>query len=78
MRTINTRDLAHGTKKIRKILSGGETLQWASRGEVIALIHPVRKSATLSDRDWLARATKVGAVNQGTTSVSQAIADDRG
>lgn len=78
MRTINTRDLAHKTKEIREVLSGGEALQWTSRGEVVAVIHPVQKSAALLGRDWLSRATKSGAVNRGTTSVSQAVSDDRG
>lgn len=77
MRTINTRDLAHKTKEIREALVGGEVLQWTSGGKVIAMIHPVRKFTALSERDWLARATKSGAVNRETTSVSQTISDDR-
>lgn len=78
MQTISTRDLAHRAKDLRKLLAAGQPLQWATRGKLIARLEPPMKSSAEVKRDWIARATKAGAVNRKTRTVSQELYDDRG
>ncbi len=78
MKTINTRDLAHRTKKVRSALAMGETLEWKSRGRTIAVLEPVRKEPPVRKNHWLERAIRAGADQSGEPMVSQQIYDERG
>jgi hypothetical protein len=78
MQTISTRDLAHRAKEVREMLSSGKTLQWSSRGRLIATLAPPAKAGARVKRDLLARAKAAGAVNDGPQPVSQSVYDDRG
>ncbi|MFM8764531.1 MAG: hypothetical protein ACKOHM_04020 [Spartobacteria bacterium] len=75
MHIVTSRDLAHRTKEIRKLLVAGKTLQWTSHGAAVALIFPVE--AAIPKPDWLARARAAGAVNQSSPPVADSIYADR-
>jgi antitoxin (DNA-binding transcriptional repressor) of toxin-antitoxin stability system len=77
MQTISTRDLAHRAKDLRRLLAAGQPLQWATRGKIIARLEPPARSGPKAKPDWIARATKVGAINRRTRTVSQELYDDR-
>jgi|GEM_PF-918040 len=77
MKTVNTRDLAHRSKEIRKTLASGERVQWKSRGELIAVLEPARKPGLGAKNNWLRRAAAVGAVNKDVPTASQLIYADR-
>lgn len=77
MHTISTRDLAHRAKDLRKLLAAGHPLQWATRGKIIARLEPSARSGAKAKPDWIARATKAGAVNRRTRTISQELYDDR-
>jgi len=78
MKTINTRDLVHRTKEVRNVLAMGETLEWKSRGQTIAVLEPVRKQPLVRKNHWLERAIEAEAVHPGEPMVSQLIYDERG
>lgn len=78
MHTINTRHLAHHAREVRKLLAAGHTLHWTSRGKLIARLEPPIHSAGATRPDWIARATKAGAINRTPQTVSQALYEDRG
>jgi len=77
MQTISTRDLAHRAKDLRKLLAAGHPLQWATRGKLIARLEPPARSGAKAKPDWIARATKAGAINRRTRTVSKELYDDR-
>jgi antitoxin (DNA-binding transcriptional repressor) of toxin-antitoxin stability system len=78
MQSISTRDLAHRASEVRRILSTGQPLQWASRGKVIARLEPPARPEARGRRDWIARAMEAGAVNRSRRTVGMAVYDDRG
>lgn len=78
MQTISTRDLAHRAREVRKLLAAGRTLQWATRGQPIARLEPAGRTVVPTDRDWIARATKAGAVNRKVKTVAQDLYEARG
>lgn len=78
MQTISTRDLAHRASALRKLLAAGQPLQWSSRGKLIARLEPPARQGAAAGRDWIARATKAGAVNRSRQTVTQELYDDRG
>ena len=78
MKAINTRDLAHRAKEIRRALELGESLEWKSRGRTIAVLEPVHKEPPVRKNHWLERAKRAGAAPSGETMVSQRIYDERG
>jgi antitoxin (DNA-binding transcriptional repressor) of toxin-antitoxin stability system len=77
METITSRDLAHHSKEVRKMLAAGKTLRWTSHGALVALLQPAAVSGKHSKPDWISRAREAGAVNQSADSISQAIYGDR-
>jgi hypothetical protein len=77
MQTISTRDLAHRAKDLRKLLAAGQPLQWATRGKIIARLEPPARTGAKAKPDWIGRATKAGAINRRTRTVSQELYDDR-
>jgi antitoxin (DNA-binding transcriptional repressor) of toxin-antitoxin stability system len=78
MQTISTRDLAHRASEVRKLLAAGQPLQWATRGQLIARLEPAERTGAPTDRDWIARATKAGAVNRKSQTVAQEVYNARG
>lgn len=78
MQTISTRDLAHRAKDLRKLLAAGQSLQWATRGKLIARLEPPATAGAGAKRDWITRATEAGAVNRRTKTVSQELYENRG
>ena len=78
MQTISTRDLAHRASDVRKLLAAGQPLQWATRGKLIARLEPPARPGAGTKRDWIARATKAGAVHRKTKTVAQTLYEDRG
>ena len=78
MRTIGTRDLAHRASDVRKILSTGQPLQWASRGKLIARLEPPARPGRQGRTDWITRATEAGAINRSPRTVAQGVYEDRG
>ena len=78
MQTISTRDLAHRASEVRKLLDAGQPLQWATRGRLIARLEPPMRADARAQRDWIARATKAGAVNHRAKTVAQELYDTRG
>jgi len=77
MKTITSRDLAHHSKEVRKMLAAGKTLRWTSHGALVALLQPAAGSAKSAKPNWVSRAREAGAVNQASQSISQAIYGDR-
>ena len=77
MKSVNTRDLAHRSKEVRKTLAGGERIAWVSRGKLIATLEPAGKGGNRTKVDWLSRAREAGAVNNHTESVSDLVYADR-
>lgn len=78
MRTIGTRDLAHRASEVRKILSTGQPLQWASRGKLIARLEPPARPGRQGRPDWITRATEAGAINRSPGTAAQGVYEDRG
>jgi antitoxin (DNA-binding transcriptional repressor) of toxin-antitoxin stability system len=78
VRTISTRDLAHRASEVRKLLDAGQPLQWATRGQLIARLEPAGRTGARTDRDWIARATKAGAVNRKAQTLAQDLYEARG
>ena len=78
MRTIGTRDLAHRASEVRKILSTGQPLQWASRGKLIARLEPPARPGRQGRPDWITRAMEAGAINRSPRTVALGVYEDRG
>lgn len=77
MKTINTRDLVHHSKEIRKALGAGERILWKSRGKLIATLEPAQPPTAPAQKSWLERAHKAGAINHGDVSLSVLVYTDR-
>lgn len=80
MRKISTRELLTNHKAVQASLASGESLTWTSRGKIVAqLTPPPSARAEKSERpDFIARARRIGALNEGPKTVGQWIAEDRG
>jgi antitoxin (DNA-binding transcriptional repressor) of toxin-antitoxin stability system len=77
MKTINTRDLVHHSKEIRRTLDAGERIAWQSRGKLIAMLEPASKQTKNAHLQWLDRARQAGAINTKSESVSDLVYADR-
>ena len=80
MKTISTRELLSKHKEVQASLAAGESLTWTSHGKVVAQLTPPRRARTeKSERpDFVARARRIGALNDGTKTVAQWVSEDRG
>jgi antitoxin (DNA-binding transcriptional repressor) of toxin-antitoxin stability system len=77
MTTITSRDLAHRSGEIRKLLATGETLRWTSHGAPVAFIKPATLPLGGKKPDWISRARAAGAVNSSQSQVADSLYADR-
>jgi antitoxin (DNA-binding transcriptional repressor) of toxin-antitoxin stability system len=77
MTTVTSRDLAHRSGEIRKLLASGETLRWTSHGAPVAFIKPATQPLGGKKPDWISRARAAGAVNSNQSQVADSLYADR-
>ena len=77
MTTVTSRDLAHRSGEIRKLLATGETLRWTSHGAPVAFIKPATQPLGGKKPDWISRARAAGAVNSNQSQVADSLYADR-
>ena len=77
MTTVTSRDLAHRSGEIRKLLASGETLRWTSHGAPVAFIKPATQPLGGKKPDWISRARAAGAVNSSQSQVADSLYADR-
>ncbi len=77
MTTVTSRDLAHRSGEIRKLLASGETLRWTSHGAPVAIIKPATLPLAGNKPDWISRARAAGAVNSSQSQVADSLYADR-
>ncbi len=71
--------MVHQTKRVREMLERGESLEWTSRGRLIAVLQSPNRSDERPDRvDWIERAKSVGAVARPGTTVAGLVDEGRG
>ena len=80
MRTRSTRELLTEHKAVQASLASGESLMWTSRGKIVAQLTPppAAKAEKTERPDFVARALRIGALNEGSKSAGQWISEDRG
>lgn len=77
MTTVTSRDLAHRSGEIRKLLASGETLRWTSHGAPVAIIKPATLPLAGNKPDWISRARAAGAENSSQSQVADSLYADR-
>lgn len=74
MRQVTTRQIQQNTKQVRERLELGESLEWVSRGQVIALLTPVtRRIPTAEWTDPMARLYAIYGVRQQVKKMDRQI-----